>query len=578
MGDHSPLMFETDEEDDVEKEEDTQIEKDDSNENKIIQESPTKKKVDHLRYVLSGVPPPPTLTFLQMDARHLLELWNQNSQQFNLQGVTGRETSQLENDLSGKSWLDAQSDLYHGIFYNKSVLCEQLEALSLRYQERYVGNETSTSVNSLSSRSPPKTASARKRARRLAHGGHSPGRRLSHLARRRNTFSSLDLRQATALSTNNKMILVNNKSKQNARKRLKNSATKHAAPAAPTVSAGSIPKRALFQSPENGAKKQSKTPVHSGQRTRRALFSSASSARQIQPPRQSTDRDTSLPPVLTRQTTEPGVKRQREGEEARRDRDSVVASDQKRRCTRSLLFEENEDRATPNNSPPLLTAQTLSKLHKRKLLWAVSGALREEGIKTKDTLFQPCATLLFNQCKNIWLKESATKSQQIASTSDKMLEIVKRYCSNIVAKVSAKLGQKPGDQVDKLGQKTGDQVDKLSEEFNDKVNQKPGDQVDKLGQKLSDQVDKLCQKPGDQVDKLGQKFSDQSDILGQKCIAKPPLQTLPQNVLLDNKQLLKTDSDLSKKSSRTSDDASFKNCDYENNDSDTKTLTTVNAS
>ncbi|RZF48301.1 hypothetical protein LSTR_LSTR010264 [Laodelphax striatellus] len=485
MGDHSPLMFESDEEDDVETEENIQLEKDAGEEKKAPRESPTKKKVDQLRNVLSGVPPPPTLTFLQMDASHLLELWNQNIQQFNLQDVSGRDTNPVEKDLAAKSWQESQADYYYGIYYNRSTLSEQLEALSVKYQERYVGNETSTSVNGLSSRSPPKTASARKRARRLAHGGHSPGRRLSYLARRRNTFSSLDLRQQPA-----KMILVNNKAKPNVRRRLKNSATKNVPVGGGVVAsgggAGSIPKRALFQSPENG-KKQSKTPVQSSQRsTRRALFSS---------------RDNAMPPVLTRQTEPAGVKRQREESdvaELKRD-----ASDLKKRCTRSLLFEENEERAVPPpSSPPLLTAQTLSKLHKQKLLWAVSGALREEGIKIKDTLFQPCASLLFNQCKHIWLKESASRCKQATSTSDKMLEIVKRYCSDTVAKVSAKLN-------------------------------KPG----------SDQIAK-----------------------------PPPLQTLPQNVLLlDNKP---DTTDVLKKPCQPTDDASFKNCDNEN-ESDTQTCTTV---
>lgn len=95
--------------------------------------------------------------------------------------------------------------------YNKSKASEDLEWLCSKYIERYVGNETSSWVNSLYIRSPTRTASAKKRAR-YRGWGHSPGRRLSHLARRRRAFTSANLQSVVAnnggLHRDKKMILV----------------------------------------------------------------------------------------------------------------------------------------------------------------------------------------------------------------------------------------------------------------------------------------------------------------------------------------------------------------------------------
>lgn len=80
-----------------------------------------------------------------------------------------------------------------------------MERLSMRYKDRYVGAETSSCVNALFAKSPSRTASARKRARTRAWG-HSPGRRLSHLARRRKAFSYCSV--AGNNNPDKKMIMV----------------------------------------------------------------------------------------------------------------------------------------------------------------------------------------------------------------------------------------------------------------------------------------------------------------------------------------------------------------------------------
>ena len=85
--------------------------------------------------------------------------------------------------------------------YNKNSSCEELEMLRKRYQERWVGAETSClvvqtedSLNALKKL----TASAKKRARRNGWAV-SPGRRLSYLARRRNTFNNHAIHRALVI-------------------------------------------------------------------------------------------------------------------------------------------------------------------------------------------------------------------------------------------------------------------------------------------------------------------------------------------------------------------------------------------
>lgn len=94
--------------------------------------------------------------------------------------------------------------------FNKGWASEELEYLCSKYKERYVGNETSSCVNSLYTKHTILTASAKKRARHRGWG-QSPGRRLSHLARRRKAFTSASFQSVADNNAKNpekKMILI----------------------------------------------------------------------------------------------------------------------------------------------------------------------------------------------------------------------------------------------------------------------------------------------------------------------------------------------------------------------------------
>lgn len=75
--------------------------------------------------------------------------------------------------------------------YNCGRISEEFEILCQKLQERYVGSETTSSCNIWFNYDISNKVSNITRQHRSA--GHSPGRRLSHLARRRQTFCCANL-------------------------------------------------------------------------------------------------------------------------------------------------------------------------------------------------------------------------------------------------------------------------------------------------------------------------------------------------------------------------------------------------
>ncbi|XP_035791262.1 uncharacterized protein LOC118466284 [Anopheles albimanus] len=177
-------------------------------------------RIDHVERIwlkrlqlsLSGIPPPPSLTFSNMDLDQLLTLYGKRTQQDTKpncmapangvdvvkpsdapsQTSLGREClskpTHSTEQLSSAGWPGLLRCRAHGLHYNKSTVTEKLELLGLKYVERYIGAETSSSFNM--SHSP---SSAKKRNQRMKMLNQSPGSRLSHLARRRAIFSSANL-------------------------------------------------------------------------------------------------------------------------------------------------------------------------------------------------------------------------------------------------------------------------------------------------------------------------------------------------------------------------------------------------
>lgn len=171
-----------------------------------------RKLLRKLQTALSGVLPPPSVTYSRIDVARMLTLYQQNEDRlfYRNDEVVEKPPPQSEEgsddylskpthppkELGELQWPDLLKARAHGVYYNHSTVTEKVELLGLKYVERYIGAETSTSFDI--SRAP---SSAKKKSLRLKLLNKSPGSRLSHLARRRATFSSANLLNSSIGST-----------------------------------------------------------------------------------------------------------------------------------------------------------------------------------------------------------------------------------------------------------------------------------------------------------------------------------------------------------------------------------------
>lgn len=178
-------------------------------------------RTDHIllkrmKVSLSGIPPPPALTYSDIDVGTMLTIYRSNVKSWLAthgfykntvgQAAEGNDEAGIEEqklqqqqqclmkpthsteELANMKWPELAKHRAHGLHYNRSRVSETFELLGLKYIERYISAETSCSFNMTILQS-----SAKKRNQRLKMLNQSPGRRLSHLAKRRATFSSESL-------------------------------------------------------------------------------------------------------------------------------------------------------------------------------------------------------------------------------------------------------------------------------------------------------------------------------------------------------------------------------------------------
>uniref|UniRef100_A0A182SH85 Uncharacterized protein n=1 Tax=Anopheles maculatus TaxID=74869 RepID=A0A182SH85_9DIPT len=167
-----------------------------------------------MKMSLSGIPPPPALTYSDIDVGTMLTIYRSNVKSWlathDLYKNTAEKVTEGDDgddgeadkkqhqclmkpthttdELANLKWPELTKHRAHGLHYNRSRVSENFELLGLKYIERYISAETSCSFNMTVLHS-----SAKKRSQRLKMLNQSPGRRLSHLARRRATFSSESL-------------------------------------------------------------------------------------------------------------------------------------------------------------------------------------------------------------------------------------------------------------------------------------------------------------------------------------------------------------------------------------------------
>lgn len=167
--------------------------------------------VKKINKALSGILPPPSLTILQITAEEMLDKIKANAELLDLCNFRSNKSNKtlLNTDLINTQiapWPEILQLRYHGLHYNCSNVNADIETLSVKYGQRFVGAETQSSCTvfdataSLSSPAKRRLAACRAGAGGARWSVKSPGRRLSHLARRRITFSSNSLKRDGAAS------------------------------------------------------------------------------------------------------------------------------------------------------------------------------------------------------------------------------------------------------------------------------------------------------------------------------------------------------------------------------------------
>ena len=105
-----------------------------------------------LRMSLAGVHPPPSITRHQMSLTEMLTEYNKNINQdppaeSTVQSSSFFVPSHSPAEVVNMEWPCLASVKCLDVAYNKSTDCEQIEELCLRYSERFIGAETTSSFN-----------------------------------------------------------------------------------------------------------------------------------------------------------------------------------------------------------------------------------------------------------------------------------------------------------------------------------------------------------------------------------------------------------------------------------------------
>lgn len=152
-----------------------------------------KSLLKRLQASLSGVLPPPSKTIIQHSSTELLDIYNENLTK--MSECEGSELNHIESlskpthtvdDIKTIGWNDINMEMKcHGLLYNRTTDSEEIELLCMKYMERCVGVETSSSFTHTYRPSANKL--------RMKMLSQSPGTRLSHLVGRKRGLSAANL-------------------------------------------------------------------------------------------------------------------------------------------------------------------------------------------------------------------------------------------------------------------------------------------------------------------------------------------------------------------------------------------------
>ncbi|KAF5275368.1 hypothetical protein FQA39_LY06825 [Lamprigera yunnana] len=394
------------------------------------------------RESLGGLPPPPSITVLHISASEILDRLKENNHLFmttdDLQNIENRKKSLLlncvESDIKGKEFPDIMNLRYHGLHYNRSKVSEDFEHLCIKYTERYIGAETESTCTSFHTNAS--TPSKHKlKCRRVAK---SPGKRLSHLARRRITFSkdslqsSVNSANCSFIGSRTRQIMVDARKYELLARRK------------------SPKKKSPRKTPSKSPRKRANTPNSSGKKkymsqlssqaiegslssissrpsaTKRALFQS--------PP----NKDSSSNSLLSlfnsaRRKMTPKRTLFKSPDKQSPSRINEVC-DRKRKRTdddeqpNKISINDCIDKVELNlSNKSISSSQDITKHRTKKLMWTVAEALRSQNIDLKHPHFKVYASVLARVVRHFLPNLFTNGPRPEGSTTESMLRIARQY-------------------------------------------------------------------------------------------------------------------------------------------------------
>ncbi|BET02890.1 Hypothetical protein NTJ_15708 [Nesidiocoris tenuis] len=361
------------------------------------------RHVTVFKKLLTGIPPPPDHTNPDFHLDKLLTLWQENQSLVWSGGGNDEASKPSANELS-----------ILGMCHNVDSSCEEFESIGSQVCQRYISSETAALTSNVYNKM---TQSAKKR--RKANGwSQSPQTRVSYLTRRAHTFQKDSMASALATASRKTQILVaNDGSRRNS------SASKSAVQLKG--------KRALFLSPENNNK--FRTPDEGKNRRLCRQLSLQSS-----PARNTNDLSSN----------------------GKCDHSNHTRSSERKRCSRSLFADrqtssnadsgsENLPKSTQNEQKIANHSNQLNLLstpHRKKMLWAVSHALKEVKINMDDPAFKPTLSRLYKATVDLWRttnpNSDGSADKKRVSTSDAMLASARKLVESITGRALPKFGKK----------------------------------------------------------------------------------------------------------------------------------------
>lgn len=192
------MMFDDEDSDDDEVNETGTSLNNTSNANETEIDKIEKEILKRMQNSLSGILPPPIVTIPQFDIKTMLKLFDENKEKYFGAEKGEEEIASLFTpnscpaEIITMPWPEILTKRTLGVCYNRTIYTDDIETVSLKFLDRFVGSETSSSFTTAD------VSSAKKKAIKMKLLSQSPGRRLSHLAKRRSMFSSANLLPSTS--------------------------------------------------------------------------------------------------------------------------------------------------------------------------------------------------------------------------------------------------------------------------------------------------------------------------------------------------------------------------------------------